>query len=81
MPTYTFRNKKTGREWTDMMKIAEMEELLAQDPNVQQVPGNPFYGDPHLQGRRKPPEGFRDVLKEIKRKTKSAFIKNTVNTF
>ena len=25
MPLYTFRNKKTGEEWEDMMTIAEME--------------------------------------------------------
>ena len=25
MPIYTFRNKKTGEEWEDLMSISEME--------------------------------------------------------
>ncbi len=28
MPTYTFRNKKTDEQWTDLMSISEMEEYL-----------------------------------------------------
>ena len=27
MPTYNFRNKKTGEVWEDLMTIAEMEKL------------------------------------------------------
>ena len=28
MPTYTFRNKKTDEQWTDLMSISEMEEFI-----------------------------------------------------
>jgi predicted nucleic acid-binding Zn ribbon protein len=28
MPIYTFKNKKTGKEFDEMMSIAEMEEYL-----------------------------------------------------
>ena len=28
MPTYTFTNTKTGKEFTEMMTIAEMENYL-----------------------------------------------------
>ena len=28
MPTYNFKNKKTGEEWQDLMTIAEMEKLV-----------------------------------------------------
>ena len=37
MPLYTFLNKKTGKEHTDMMTISEMETYLEQNPHVQQV--------------------------------------------
>ena len=28
MPTYNFKNKKTGEEWQDLMTIAEMEKFV-----------------------------------------------------
>ena len=28
MPTYCFKNEKTGEEWEDMMSIAERSTLL-----------------------------------------------------
>jgi len=37
MPIYTFRNKKTGKEFDDMMTIAEMEEYLSKNKHVSQV--------------------------------------------
>ena len=36
MPTYTFKNKKTGKVFTDMMSIAEMEEYLSKNKHIQQ---------------------------------------------
>jgi hypothetical protein len=37
MPIYTFRNKKTGKEFDEMMTIAEMEEYLSKNKNITQV--------------------------------------------
>lgn len=37
MPTYTFKNNKTGKEHTDMMTIAEMEAYLKKNKHVRQV--------------------------------------------
>ena len=37
MPIYTFRNKKTGKEFDDMMSIAEMEEYLDKNKHITQV--------------------------------------------
>ena len=37
MPTYTFENKKTGRQHTDLMTIAEMEEYLLKNKHIRQV--------------------------------------------
>ena len=38
MPLYTFYNKKTKKEHTDMMTISEMETYLEQNPHINQVP-------------------------------------------
>ena len=38
MPRYTFENKKTGKKWTDMMMIAEMEDYLKKNKHIRQVP-------------------------------------------
>jgi hypothetical protein len=81
MPTYNFLDNATGREWTDLMSISDMEKMLADNPTYQQVPGGFFYGDTILQGKKKPPEGFRDLLKSIKKKNKSAIVPTTVNTW
>ena len=37
MPIYTFRNKKTGKEFDEMMSIAEMEEYLDKIKHITQV--------------------------------------------
>ena len=37
MPIYTFKNKKTGKEFDDMMSIAEMEEYLDKNKHITQV--------------------------------------------
>ena len=37
MPLYTFYNKKTKKEHTDMMTISEMETYLEQNSHITQV--------------------------------------------
>ena len=37
MPIYTFKNKKTGKEFDEMMSIAEMEEYLNKNKHITQV--------------------------------------------
>ena len=37
MPTYTFYNKRTKKQFTDMMSISEMEEYLSKNKHVSQV--------------------------------------------
>jgi len=37
MPIYTFKNTKTGKEFDDMMSIAEMEEYLSKNKHISQV--------------------------------------------
>lgn len=38
MPTYTFKNEKTGEEWEAMMSIAERTNLLENSPHIRQLP-------------------------------------------
>ena len=37
MPTYTFYNKRTKKEFTDLMSISEMEEYLSKNKHISQV--------------------------------------------
>tara|TARA_R110000787_G_scaffold32506_7_gene86052 strand:+ start:8205 stop:8528 length:324 start_codon:yes stop_codon:yes gene_type:complete len=38
MPTYSFKNKKTGKVWEEMMSIAERTTLLKKSPHINQLP-------------------------------------------
>ena len=78
MPKYTFKNLNTGEITEEWMKIAEREEFLAKNPHMQQlIVGAPSIGDPTRLGLRKPDDGFRDVLKNVKHHHK----KDNINTW
>ena len=38
MPVYTFLNKKTNKEYDEMMSIAEMEDYLKKNKHITQIP-------------------------------------------
>ena len=38
MPIYTFYNKKTKKEYDEIMSISEMEEYLSKNKHIHQVP-------------------------------------------
>lgn len=67
MPRYTFYDKNTGAEWTETMSIADMELMLVANPHVDTRPVAPFIGDPVRQGLQKPSDGFRDILRNVKK--------------
>jgi len=82
MPSYTFLNNDTGETFTTIMSMTEREEFLSKNPNIQQqIVSAPALGDSIRLGMVKPPDSFRDVLREIKKKTSTRFTKSTVNTF
>lgn len=82
MPSYTFKNLNTGEEWTDIMSISEREEFLSKNPQVQQqLTSAPALGDSIRLGLRKPDDGFRDRLREIKKAHSKGFTRSTVHTF
>jgi hypothetical protein len=80
MPTYRFINNDTGEEYTEFMKISELEVYLRENNNLTQL----VNGAPMLhsgRGNGKPDEGFRDLLKDIKKKHSGGISKSTINTF
>jgi hypothetical protein len=82
LPQYNFKNLNTGEEWTDIMSNSEREEFLSKNPQVQQqLTSAPALGDSIRLGLRKPDNGFRDRLKEIKKAHSRGLTRSTVNTF
>ena len=73
MPTYTFRDTKTKRKHTEMMKISEMEQYLVDHPNKKLVVSAPGIVS-GVAGVRRPDDGFRDILKRIKKNNRGSNI-------
>ena len=63
MPTYNFRNNKTGEEYSEFMFISELDTYLAENPDVVTVPAAP----PIISGLSslKPDKEFREFLSGI----------------
>jgi hypothetical protein len=66
MPTYTFKNRQTGQQYTELMKIAELDPYLAAN-DVDLVPTAPMIVS-GVDGLRRPDDTFKDMLKEMKKK-------------
>ena len=80
VPTYSFLNKETGEEYELFMGISEREEYLKANPHIEQtVSGAPLISSGR--GMGKPDQGFRDILREIKKKNSKGITKSTINTF
>ena len=80
MPTYRFLNNETGEEYEEFMKISELDEFLASNPHITQlVNGAPMIASGR--GMSKPDNGFRDLLKDMKKKHSSGLTRSTINTF
>ena len=82
MPTYTFINTETGDVVTEIMSIKEREKFLKKNPHYQQqIVSAPAIGDSIKMGLRKPDDGFRDRLREIKKTHSRGLTKSSINTF
>jgi hypothetical protein len=81
MIKYRFRNKKTKKENPKVYDLTmdEMEGFLEHYPDWECIIGAP--GIHSGLGMKKPDDGFRDVLKNIKKQTSKGIRKSTVNTF
>ena len=79
MPTYKFLNNETGEEFEEFMKISELDEYIESNPHLTQL----VNGAPMLhsgRGMGKPDDGFRDVLKQIKKNANKGITRSTINT-
>ena len=80
MPTYKFRNNETNEEYEDFMSISSMVEYLEKNPHITQlVNGAPLIHSGR--GMGKPDQGFRDLLKDIKKTHSKGISKSTINNF
>ena len=80
MPTYKFLNTTTGKEFEDFMSISALDQYLKDNPNiVQLVNGAPMIASGR--GMGKPDQGFRDLLKDMKKKHSKGMSGSTINTF
>jgi hypothetical protein len=81
MPTYTFLNTKTKKEFDITMSISERDKYVSENPHLQQVLKTMNVVDPTRLGIQKPDNGFRDLLKDMKKKHSGGITKSTINTF
>lgn len=78
MPRYTFRHNETNEEFDITMSISERDQYVLNNPHLTQIiTGAPSIGDPTRLGLRKPDEGFRDVLRNVRHHHK----KDNINTW
>jgi len=73
MPTYNFTDIETGREESLFMSISAMEQYLVDNPSKKLLPSTPAIVS-GVSGTRKPDEGFRDILRSIKKNNKGSTI-------
>ena len=79
MPTYNFINNDTGEEFEEFMSISALDQYLKDNPNITQlVSGAPLIHSGR--GLGKPDQGFRDLLKDMKKKHSQGFTRSTINT-
>ncbi len=68
MPTYTFINKDTNEEHDVTMRMSELDEYKENNPNLRQkLTMNILWGGTTTDSG-KLPEGFKDNLREMKKK-------------
>jgi hypothetical protein len=80
MPTYRFLDNDKGEEYEEFMSISALEIYVQEHPNhTLLINGAPMIHSGR--GRSKPEEGFRDLLKDIKKKHSGGSSKSTINTF
>ena len=78
MAYYTFRDRETKEEFTIEMKISELDSYKKDNPNLEQLIVNMNLCDPVRVGvNAKPSGGFRELLKEVKKKVPH----NNINSF
>ena len=83
MPTYLFRDRNTDEQWEEFMGISAADKYLEANPHIERmVNGFPGMASSAMgASKTKPDEGFRDVLREIKKNAQKGISRSTINTF
>ena len=78
MPTYSFRNKNTGEIFDRIMRIAERDDFLTQNPHLESViTGAPAFTGDHISAVKKYDSGFKEVLQKIHERTPGSQLDKT----
>lgn len=76
MPTYDFKNLNTNEIETFTMKISELDSFKENNPHLERhITGAPGLSDPVRLGLVKPSTGFRELLKDIKKRNRGSNIR------
>lgn len=77
MPTYKFRNKKTGETFEKFMSISARELFLLENQDVEtMISGAPMMMDPVRAGVKTVDSGFKEVLRQIHDRTPGSKLKS-----
>ena len=78
MPTYVFRNKETGEQFEQVMKMSELDLFRAENPQLETVIQSVAFGDPtKLTTTRKFDSGFKEVLQKIHERSPGSELNKT----
>ena len=78
MPTYVFRNKETGEQFEQVMKMSELDQFRAENPHLETVIQSVAFGDPtKLSTTRKFDSGFKEVLQKIHERSPGSELNKT----
>jgi hypothetical protein len=79
MPTYSFRNKTTGEIFDKILRIAEREEYLTANPDVEQVHLHAPQVNADPIGSNQHRKGFKEVLNKIHQRTAGSALNRTTD--
>ena len=78
MPTYSFRDKNTGEIFDKILRIADRDDFLKQNPNLETViTGAPAFTGDHITAVKKYDSGFKEVLQKIHERTPGSELNKT----
>ncbi len=78
MPTYSFRNKDTGEIFDKILRLADRDEFLTQNPHLESViTGAPAFTGDHITAVKKYDTGFKEVLQKIHERTPGSQLNKT----
>jgi hypothetical protein len=78
MPTYVFRNKETGEQFEQIMKMSELDSFRVDNPQLETVIQAVAFGDPtKLSSSRKFDSGFKEVLQKIHERSPGSELNKT----